>query len=79
MCIAKLGCGGVFACIWHTCRYAFEEVMLEEIGLHPSSKILELQTHSKGLLVRFSIKVAPVIAISNVLMTLREGLYIHAN
>ena len=46
-----------------TCRNAFQEVVFKEIGLYPSFKIFELQTHSKGLLVKLSIKVFKVIAV----------------
>ena len=45
------------------CRKTLKKSLCEDIGLYPSSNLLELQTHSKGLFVKFSIEVSKVITI----------------
>ena len=64
-----------------SCRNASKKVVCENIGLHPSSRLLELQTPTKGLLVKFPIEISKVIAIHLLYscMTRREGLHVHGN
>lgn len=59
-------------------RNAFEEVVCEEIGLYPSSKLLELQTPSKRLLVKFPIEVSKVIALHLLYSRLQGNVSIYA-